>query len=318
MAIPYKLPQEAATTIAQICCHSNSLPQGAPTSPTIANMICARMDTRLRRLAEKYRCYYTRYADDITFSTNAKTFPAAIATTNEEVSGARVGFELDKAITENGFSINNKKIRLQSSLQRQEVTGLTVNEFPNVNRRYIRKIRAILYNWDTHGKEHAQRQLDTNYCSNSEVECAPPIEKVVRGRIEFVGMIRGKQDSVYWELFIKLNKLAPETVNENKLKAWTDTQNASEGEQIKKCTSALSDAFRTPEKLEQLVTYHLDDRLSEISIHKNMADMIYELIMWARSHGKFEELIKGAISENPGNPQLKKFVTQYFPDISSV
>lgn len=74
MAAPYNLPPEVATVFAQICCFENQLPQGAPTSPIISNMICSRMDSELQRLARRRRCIYSRYADDITFSTSEKNF----------------------------------------------------------------------------------------------------------------------------------------------------------------------------------------------------------------------------------------------------
>ncbi len=54
MAEPYKLNREVATVLAQICCFNNQLPQGAPTSPIVSNMICSRMDTQLQHLALEY------------------------------------------------------------------------------------------------------------------------------------------------------------------------------------------------------------------------------------------------------------------------
>jgi RNA-directed DNA polymerase len=68
MAWPYNLNDSVATVLAQICCYNNELPQGAPTSPIISNMICAKMDSQLQGLAKKHQCFFTRYADDITFS----------------------------------------------------------------------------------------------------------------------------------------------------------------------------------------------------------------------------------------------------------
>jgi RNA-directed DNA polymerase len=80
MKPPYNLPKEVAVVLAKICCYDGKLPQGAPTSPIVTNMICARMDSELRRLAREFKCtYYTRYADDITFSTTLKTFPNSLA-----------------------------------------------------------------------------------------------------------------------------------------------------------------------------------------------------------------------------------------------
>ena len=68
IAAPYAVPRAVATVMAQICCFQNALPQGAPTSPIIANMISSRMDANLQKLARRHRCLYSRYADDLTFS----------------------------------------------------------------------------------------------------------------------------------------------------------------------------------------------------------------------------------------------------------
>ena len=68
MKPPYGIGAEAALVIAQIACYKGKLPQGAPTSPILTNMVCAPLDTQLIRLAQKYKLHYTRYADDISFS----------------------------------------------------------------------------------------------------------------------------------------------------------------------------------------------------------------------------------------------------------
>jgi RNA-directed DNA polymerase len=78
-AHPYNLNYKVATVLAQICSQPTGLPQGAPTSPIVSNMLCARMDSQLQTLAKRHYCYYTRYADDLTFSTSRRKFPAALA-----------------------------------------------------------------------------------------------------------------------------------------------------------------------------------------------------------------------------------------------
>ena len=70
----FELPVEIATMIAQLTCYEGKLPQGAPTSPIITNLVCNILDMRLLKIAKKYRVVYTRYADDMTFSTNDKKF----------------------------------------------------------------------------------------------------------------------------------------------------------------------------------------------------------------------------------------------------
>jgi RNA-directed DNA polymerase len=90
MKAPYNLPANVATVLAQICCHEDKLPQGAPTSPIITNMLCAKMDSQLQRLAKECRATYTRYADDITFSTTLKEFPDALAYAVETEEGDKL------------------------------------------------------------------------------------------------------------------------------------------------------------------------------------------------------------------------------------
>ncbi len=137
----FALSERTATVIAQTVCDENSLPQGAPTSPVVSNLIAHILDVRLAKLARRYGLHYTRYADDLTFSTNARCFPAEIAlldSTDKWVAGPA----LDKAIVRAGFAINPKKTRIQLQQSRQDVTGLIVNEKVNVRSEYQRTARA--------------------------------------------------------------------------------------------------------------------------------------------------------------------------------
>jgi RNA-directed DNA polymerase len=201
MAPPYNCPKEVATVLAQICCHSGKLPQGAPTSPVVSNMICARMDSQLRLLAKELKCSYTRYADDITFSTTLSNLPKELAyiATEEDISKIVLGEKLLFIIKNNGFEINEQKVRLQHKSQHQEVTGLTVNQFPNVKREYVRKISSMLQAWDKFGLESVEKR----YREQRSVELGIPIgevprfKEVIRGKINFLGMVRGKDNEIY-------------------------------------------------------------------------------------------------------------------------
>jgi len=184
IGLPYNLDPKVSTILAQLCCCNNQLPQGAPTSPTISNMICAKMDSQLRQLAQKYKCHYTRYADDITFSTTRSKFPKEIATSN---AGEQliVGSELLLLVKENGFSINERKIRLQTKKHRQEVTGLTINQIPNVTRKYVRQIRAMLHAWKKFGLEEAEKEFWEKYDRKHRAEFNenPSFKKVVNSTL---------------------------------------------------------------------------------------------------------------------------------------
>lgn len=214
MAVPYGLPDKAATVLAQICCFRNELPQGAPTSPIVSNMVCRRMDSHLQQLALRHRCYFTRYADDITFSTSTREFPQAVARFDPK-GQLQVGPELVSVIETNGFEINPDKVRLRTRYLRQEVTGLTVNEFPNVTRKYVRQIRAMLHAWARFGLEEAEREFHEKYDAKHRRPARNPsaFAKVVRGKIEYLGHIRGRKDRVYAGLGEKLVKLCPAFAN---------------------------------------------------------------------------------------------------------
>lgn len=208
-AFPYNLPPFVAQTIARLTCFMSFLPQGAPSSPIISNMICAKMDTRLRRLAQSNKCVYTRYADDITISTDLLVFPGNIASYDPNNGLTVAGMEFQAAIEENGFKLNEKKLRLQSKYKKQEITGLVVNTFPNVPRRFVRQIRAMLFAWEKFGYESAEKEYNEKY-SKSIGRKASSFKKVIRGKLEFLRMVKGDTDAIYLKLRNKFAELDPE------------------------------------------------------------------------------------------------------------
>lgn len=206
---PYNLPSFIAQIIARLTCYMSFLPQGAPSSPIISNMICAKMDTRLRILAQTNKCTYTRYADDITISTDLSNFPSNIAIYDTFTHLTTVGVELLAAIEENGFKINEKKIKLQDKYRRQEITGLIVNNSPNVRRKFVRQIRAMLFAWGKHGYERAEKEYNEKYVKNSNGKIYS-FKKVIRGKLDFLRMVKGDTDSVYLKLRTRFAELDPE------------------------------------------------------------------------------------------------------------
>lgn len=210
-APPYNLSEEVAVVLAQICCHSGKLPQGAPTSPIVSNMVCARLDSQLRLLAKEFKCIYTRYADDITFSTKLLAFPKDIAYASDEESDMKIilGERLASIIRDNGFEVNDRKVRLQHKTQHQEVTGLTVNQFPNVDRDYVRKISSMLHVWEKFGLASAEQRYIEKYGKKLEgfKKEAPRFQEVLRGKINFLGMVRGKDNEIYRKYLVWYRKL---------------------------------------------------------------------------------------------------------------
>lgn len=140
----FELQEEVATTIAQIACDGTALPQGSPCSPVISELIGQILDLRLLRFAKKHGIRYSRYADDLTFSTNRKEFPAALATQDRTSPCTwELSDNLIQKIQGCGFAINPNKTRMHTRGSRQLVTGLVVNEKVNIKSEYYRKTRAM-------------------------------------------------------------------------------------------------------------------------------------------------------------------------------
>ena len=193
---PVRLKPNVAAMVATLSCYEGALPQGAPTSPLLSNLICQRLDRRIEGLVKTHQITYTRYADDLTFSSDVPFQNGFLS-------------HLDSIIKEEGFTINMEKVRLQLKNSRQEVTGITVNERVNVPQKFIREVRAMLYNWETLGYETAQQKFLQHYIpkkANKKKEEAQ-LRNVVAGKINYLKMVRGGEDTVYQKLKAQLRRV---------------------------------------------------------------------------------------------------------------
>jgi len=200
VAHPYCLRHDTAQLIAHICCVNQVLPQGAPTSPTISNMVSIFLDKKLSYLAKKNRAFYTRYADDITFSFRSLAENEIYLGTRD----AQVHPVLIDTIVGCGFTINSSKTRLSTYKERQVVTGLKVNRKVNIDRRFIRTTRAMTHSLML-GVEAANQKYQIISGNNEK-----KLEYVVFGRINYIGMVKGVASTVYQSLAGKFNALGLE------------------------------------------------------------------------------------------------------------
>jgi len=217
-AKPYGLSKTGATAVAGICCFWGKLPQGAPTSPVISNMVCAKLDYELQALARGEGATYSRYADDITFSTQRRNLSENIV--KFENSSFIAGPKLVEIIRKNGFEINKDKIRMRFLTERQEATGLVVNKFPNVKRSFIREIRIMLHMWRKFNLETASLFYGMKF-PGREIY----FPEIVRGKINFVKLVKTERDPTYLGLAEKFNDLVGKPVFKIvPIKDWPDEE----------------------------------------------------------------------------------------------
>jgi retron-type reverse transcriptase len=196
-----------AFILASLCTHpfevdeeiKTVLPQGSPTSPTLTNILCKKLDRRLNGLANRFGATYTRYADDITFSSPHNIY------TDEAFNQ-----ELKRIIEEDQkLVINPKKTRLQKAGYRQEATGLIVNDKVNVRRRYVKQIRMWLYYWEKYGYEKAEQIFKRDYIADKGhvKNINAHLVNVLDGKLEFLKMVKGVEDGTYKGLKERFDEL---------------------------------------------------------------------------------------------------------------
>ena len=191
-----------------------SLPQGSPVSPTLSNHLCITLDRRLNGLAKRFNLSYSRYADDITFSSDHNVY------CKKEFLD-----ELSRIIEDQKLRINPKKTRLQKAGFKQVVTGLTVNNKVNTSRKYVKEIRSWLHIWEKDGAEKAQELFKERYVSDKGhvKKHDSKLVNVLHGKLLFLKMVKGEENSTYLKLQERYEKVAGIENKESKaITAWKE------------------------------------------------------------------------------------------------
>jgi len=239
IAKPYSLSAETATVIAHLTTINGILPQGAPSSPILSNMLCASLDRELYTLAKRHRAVYTRYADDITFSFYSpieflpnNMVESSISNERANHYFSKVGYELQALIDRHGFFINTSKVRLQGPYERRTVTGLVTNQKPNVPRTYIRKTAALIHSFEKLGEEGASALYKEKNPNSTGV-----LESHLQGRLLYIKQVVGEGSVVYRRLAQRYNMLPIKSRVPNVPQVTTeDSENFKVGEFIRtKC-----------------------------------------------------------------------------------
>lgn len=272
---PFNFTQEVAITIAGLCTmrvpneegaekkYRYILPQGSPASPVLTNLMCDKLDYLLSGVAKRFGLNYTRYADDITFSSMHNVYQ----------DGSDFRKELEHIITAQGFTINEKKTRLNKVGARQEVTGLTVSKDKvNVARKYIRDLRGLLFIWEKYGYAAAESRLhihsNAKRNSRGHRKSGTSLVCVIDGKLMFLKMVKGQSDSTYMALQKRFDALIDKQQQvqpQHTDYTYWDTYNLRDFERIKQ----VSIVFK-PEGDKKYASFTKDGITTHVYIRKDI------------------------------------------------
>ena len=168
-------PYRVASLLANLCTIEGGLPQGAITSPALSNLACVRLDRRFFGMVKKMGFRYSRYADDLFFSSNNPRLPQLIPFFRE-------------ILGEEGFRLNEQKVRVMRPGQRQVVTSIVTNQRPNLSREHSRRLRAAIHRLKTKGPDTLELPSKRNISSD-------PV-KVLQGHLAFLKMIHPYKEKI--------------------------------------------------------------------------------------------------------------------------
>ncbi len=163
------------------------LPQGAPTSPAITNILCRRLDRRLTAMAAELGFTYTRYADDLTFSASGDRLRGI----------CNVLRRTESIVAHEGLTIHPDKTRILRRSRQQEVTGVVVNTKPNIDKDTLKRFRATLYQIEKDGP------AGKHWGHSSDLFAA------VQGFANFVAMLNPEKGAEFLEQLQRIKQKYP-------------------------------------------------------------------------------------------------------------
>ncbi len=163
--------------------NNNMLPTGAPSSPALAEMIIHALDAKLIAYSRKNNLKYSRYVDDLCFS-------------SKSYINIGILYEIESIVNSEKFRLNYAKTRFRSHKAKQTITGITVNDHPNVDRKYMRILRSIVHSIETKGLEKAFH-IYTEKFPEKEVSDAIHFSNIIEGKLAWVAAVKGSKNTEY-------------------------------------------------------------------------------------------------------------------------
>lgn len=278
--------EKIAFLIANLGTYNNYLPQGSPMSPLLSNIVTQKLDRKISKFCLAKRIKYSRYADDLSFSTNRNILDEEFIESIKDIVEAE------------NFNINEEKTRLRTSRESQEVTGLVVNEKVNIKREYLQKVRAMLNNWEKGGLRFAEEIFKEHQPYN---KFNYDFRSVLLGHLSFLKLVKGDDNQTVKKLrlkFLFLNNLIDYSfIDHDAVRARLERDNfimeriffdkISDNESfILFCTSAFH-------QIENLMNYYywkkfpnFDDLLTELLNNNSRFKKRYKDLEYAKSNCK--------------------------------
>lgn len=178
---------ELTTALTTLTTWQSRLPMGAPTSPVLSNLVCLNLDYQMEQLALQHSAVYTRYADDITFSFRTQPSPDWMK-------------DVMVIVLQNGFTIQQEKMRLQTRMEKPEITGLVMGDgpLPSISKAWLKRLKEEIriFRW-LMSEAVKERGL-------FHVFVFDKFKQSVTGQIAFVGFMLGKDSREYRKLMVKV------------------------------------------------------------------------------------------------------------------
>ena len=178
-------PKHIGVILTNLCCRNDSLPQGAPTSPAISNIVMKNFDNNVGKWCEERGISYTRYCDDLTFSSDKPLYHLYV--------------KVKKMLYNMNFEVNENKTRFVTSASRQSVTGITVNQKLTVSREYKRELRQKIYYVLKFGVKSSLAYETNGFLGDDVNAAATHMLNVLIGKINYLLSVEKGEGNNYFK-----------------------------------------------------------------------------------------------------------------------
>jgi RNA-directed DNA polymerase len=231
------------------------LPQGAPSSPAITNILCRRLDRRLTFMAKEYGFDYTRYADDLTFSAAGES----LVNINNIIKLTHL------IVKKEDLEINENKTRVVRNYRRQEVTGIIVNEKLNISREKLKTFRAVLYKIEKDGLQ--------NYTWGQSQDIIAAIE----GFANFVFMVNPEKGAKFIE---QINRIKEKYLRKREKSVLVNQEFMTQSHIVKQINYKLKELkFNKTKKRQHLQENYHKDSLQQLTAAE-LLEFLHYLTNW--------------------------------------